>query len=289
MLLSATTLRVAPERLALFQQNDAWPLPPPSWKILSDEQWEALKDEFDIPNISGGVDIRALLELHCCSMIDCRSEAKIQARCKSDDKAIRWMSKASNIGKSYKGMISEGVIYRLSHIGKVLNQAAGRILINADELNRARDLTIPVQLCALVCWDQAPRTRAHSCAPPIIEFYAALWRTWKEFLGRPITIWAHEGGLGASGFVKFATCLLRISQEQIPDDDAVAWKRVRARLTHVRDYHAHLLDADEWAPGFCHARRWPGRYRVASSLPEAHPAFRFFAPSLLGFAQTIAI
>jgi hypothetical protein len=43
MRLSGTTFRAPPERLALLQQPDAWPLPPPSWRILTDEQWAEVR------------------------------------------------------------------------------------------------------------------------------------------------------------------------------------------------------------------------------------------------------
>jgi hypothetical protein len=244
-----TTLRTAPERLAIFQQSDAWPLPPPSWQVLTDQQWAELQLQFDLPNIVGGVNIRTFLEIYCRAIIDCRTEKQIQDRCRLDDKTIRWMSRASNIGKSYRGTISESVICRLSLIAAMLNRAAGGTLITLDELNRAGALTIPVQFCALVCWELGRPASVHSLPPAIIEFYAALWRCWEEFLGRrPVKLWAHEGGRGASAFVKFATHLLRLSQEPLSDDDAVARKNVRGRLGDMKRFHGELLGAHDQSP-----------------------------------------
>jgi hypothetical protein len=252
-----TVLRVTPERLALIRQPDRpRPLPPPSWEILTDARWAELQQQFDLPDTSGDISVRAHLEYSCIGLIELQNDKKRRALCKLDDNAIRWLSKASNVGKSLEVAISPRVIERLSLIAEALNEPAGRTMIRPEEIAEARTLTVSMQLCAVVCWSLARRSRRGKHAVPFIDIYAALWRTWEECLGRRVTLWAHPNG-NASTFVKFVTCLLRWSQERMPDDDAVARKNVLARLAdakqRLRDaipahglVAAALVPAPEW-------------------------------------------
>ena len=217
------TLRVTPMRLAQLQSGDVpQPLPPELWVILTDRRWSELRWNFDLPEIGNDVAIRAYMEWTCIGRIDCREELRTQGQFKLDDDVVRWMSKASNVGKPLPRAYGEGVIERLSYVGKRLNRATGRRIVRPDELPRAKVLTIRRQLCALVCWNLGGHARRRQHAPVIIEFYAALWWVWELYLGRQATLWAHEER--ASEYVRFVTCLLRLSQEPMPDDDAIAWK-----------------------------------------------------------------
>ena len=233
-----TTLHCSPKRLALLKKASSWPPPPPRWQILTDERWEVLQGEFDLPKIQRGVFIRAFLEVYCVGLHDYKSELRVRARGKSDDKIIRWMSKPANIGKSYSGEISQSVTSRLSFIAQLINKAAGRIIAPPRELNRIVSLTLPIQLCALVCWDQGGTTRGEDRGA-ILEFYAAMYRMWETFLDRRVTIWAHQNGR-ASSFVRLATHLLCLCRE-LPADDALARLRVRARLEHAKKSHPNLF------------------------------------------------
>ena len=238
-----TTLRVTPGRLEQLQRGDGpWPLTPPSWEILTSARWPELRERFGFPDIVRGVAVRAYLECTCVGLIESRREAK-PARSELNDGVIRWMSKASNIGKPLEIPVGEGVINYLSYIAEKLNEGAGRIIAQPHEFTAARTLTIPMQLCALVLWDLAGHSRRPKrTPPPIIEFYAALWRTWEEYLGPQVTLWAHEGGRGASAFVQFVTCLLRWSGEPMSHDDAIAWKNVRTRLSAARRLHTKSFE-----------------------------------------------
>lgn len=255
-----TTLHVAPARLEQLQRADGpRPLPPPSWVLLTDVRWGELRRAFGLPDIGNGVALRAYLEWTCVGLIESRNESTIRDQCKSDDNVIRWMSKAANIGRPLEHAIGRHVICRLSYIAERMNEAAGRTIVRPDEFANARALTIPMQLCALACRDLAGRSLHSKHVSPIIEFYAALWRAWVEYLGRPATLWAQEGGSGASAFVRFVTCLLRWSREPMPDDDAVAWKNVRTRLSHARQRHPQCFippdptAAQEFATTVCAA------------------------------------
>jgi hypothetical protein len=146
-------LRLTPQRLALLRANGPRPLRPPAWEILTDAHWADLQHKFNLPEIDEGVAIRPFLEWTCIGLIDYRKETVARLRRKSGDDVIRWMSKASNIGKPLRQPIGDDTICRLSHIAESLNEAAGRIIIDPDEFTKHTVLIIPMQLCALVYCD----------------------------------------------------------------------------------------------------------------------------------------
>ena len=233
-----TTLQITPDRLALLEAGGPRPVAPPSWTIVTDHRWGEIQDKFRLPDICGGVAIRAYLEWTCMHLAQSRREAMASGQWKSDDRFIKWLSKASNVGKPLASAVEGSVLYRLTTASVLLKKAA-QIIVDPATFANAKVLTIPIQLCAKVCLELSGSGRKQ--ASPTLALYVALWRCWERHLGRKATLWAHPNGT-ASAFVKFVACVLRLSREALDGDDTVAWMNVRQRLAHAREHHPECFE-----------------------------------------------